>query len=360
MFQLLPEVRDVFNSLSDGIKRYEKDPLEAREWDELTTIIRGVDVEAEKIKKRIIKSTPDFLKEAVRDALYLKKNNDRTFSVYIGTILGRGNVGKHFNILFALDVLDFSVILFDDILDGAERRANRPAHHKRWGKDITLSVAVYLMNLSSKTVIDSSLDERTRLEILNEMTDFHTRIYEGQFLDLSYENKDIKEIMEKDYLNMVALTTGYQIAGCFKIGGILAHLNEHTVSILGEVGLRFGMAGQIRDDLIDYILDEKYTWKTPLLDFKRNKKRIPLIIAWKNATEEEKNEIVKLQKRDGLEETDYMKILSIIMKPENLREISLMIKKLEDEAMKLAKDSSLSPEGLSLLRMLFLLLVGNQ
>ena len=360
MIQFLPEIRDVFNSLSDGIKRYEKEPVESREWDEFTTIIKKVDEEADKIKDRIIKNSPDFLKEPVRDALYLKKNNDRTFSGYIGAILGEGNAEDFFDILFSLDVLDFSILLVDDILDGAERRGNRPAHHKKWGMEKTLSVAMYLRDLSSNMVIKSSENEKIKLRVLKEMGNFHTKIYEGQFLDVGYEDKDIEEITEKDYLDMVALTTGYQIAGCFKIGGVLAYIDEDTVSILGEIGLRFGMAGQIRDDLIDYILDEEYTWKTPLLDFKKNKKRIPMIIAWKNATDEEKNKILKLQKKDNLEDSDYIKILSIIMKPENLREIKLMIKKLEDEAMKLTKDSSLSPEGLGLLIMLFSLVVGNQ
>ncbi len=358
MCQLLPEVKDVFNDLADGIRRYEKKTTETRKWDKLNAVIEKVDEQADSIKNKIINNSPDFLKEPLRYALYLKKNNDRTFTGYTGTILAGGSPKEFFDILVALDVLDFSVILIDDILDEAERRANRPAHHRKWGTEKTLSVALYLKSLASKMVLESTVDENTRLRILKVMDDFHAQIYEGQLLDVEYETKNIGRMTENDYLEMIALTTGYQIAGSFKTGGILANANEQILKILEEIGLKFGMAGQIRDDLIDYILDEKYTWKTPMLDFKRNKKRIPLIIAWKNAKENEKEEIRELQNKDRLEEQDHLRIISLVMKPENLTIIEEMIRNLENQAKELAKHSSLTPEGVELLKMLFSLIAG--
>ena len=359
MCQLLPELRDILNEFSDGIKRFDKEPPENREWDDLDTIIREVDEKADRIKDNLVSNSPDFLKEALRDACYLKKNNDRTFSAYTGMVLGGAEPDKFFDILFAMDVLDFSVILIDDILDGAEKRANKPAHHKKWGMETSLSIAMYLKSVSSKMVIESFADEKRRLKILKEMEESHLKIYEGQFLDADFRNKDAGEISEDAYLDMVSLTTGYQIAGCFRIGGILAGLDEDTITILGEIGLRFGTAGQIRDDMIDYMWDEDSTWKTPLLDFKTDKKRIPLIVAWKNATEEERDELTALQKMADLEIKDYMRLLSIVMKPENLNEIRIMIKRLEREAMELAEKTCFSPEGMGLLKKLFSLIRGN-
>lgn len=359
MCQLLPELRDILNEFSDGIKRFDKEPPENREWDDLDTSIREVDEKADRIKDNLVSNSPDFLKEAVRDACYLKKNNDRTFSAYTGVVLGGADPDKFFDILFALDVLDLSVLVIDDILDGAEKRANKPAHHLKWGMETSLSIAMYLKSVSSKMVIESFVDEKRRLKILKEMDELHLKIYEGQFLDADFRNKDAGEITEDAYLDMVSLTTGYQIAGCFRIGGILAGLDEDTITILGEIGLRFGTAGQIRDDMIDYMWDENSTWKTPLLDFKTDKKRIPLIIAWKNATEEERDELAALQKMSNLETRDYMQVLSIVMKPKNLNEIRLMIRSLEREAMALAKKTRFSSEGMGLLKMLFSLIRGN-
>ena len=60
-----------------------------------------------------------------------------------------------------------------------------------------------------------------------------------------------------------------------------------------------------------------------------------------------------------LEIKDYMRLLSIVMKPENLNEIRIMIKRLEREAMELAEKTCFSPEGMGLLKKLFSLIRGN-
>ncbi len=60
-----------------------------------------------------------------------------------------------------------------------------------------------------------------------------------------------------------------------------------------------------------------------------------------------------------LEARDYMQVLSIVMKPENLNKIRLMLKRLESEAMELAEKTCFSPEGMGLLKKLFSLIRGN-
>jgi geranylgeranyl pyrophosphate synthase len=358
MIQLLPEIKDVFNRFSDGIKRYENEHKERRKWDELSKTIHKVDKKADLSKKKLIKKAPDFLQASLLDALFVKKNNDRTLFGYVGTLLGFCDPGKYFDILLALDLLDLSVTLIDDILDGAEKRAAKMAHHLKWGQDKTIATAIYLKGLSSSAVLNSSANEKIKLRLLKEMEDFHGKIYEGQFLDVSYQESCIHKVSVADYLKMVSLTTGVQFAGCLKIGGILTNLNEETINKLGEIGLSFGTVGQIRDDVIDYILDEEYTWKTPLLDFRKNKKRLPLIIAWKNATEEERIEIVNLQKKGYFEENDYVKVISIIMRPQNLREIKEVIDGIEDETLKKLDCLNLNIKGIELIKMLFNLVQG--
>jgi len=100
-----------------------------------------------------------------------------------------------------------------------------------------------------------------------------------------------------DYLKMISLTTGSQFAGFFRIGGIIGGADFSELTLLGEIGMRLGTLGQIRDDLIDYLPDEEEIWKTPLLDFKTNKRRLPLIIGWANANSQERKRIVELQKK---------------------------------------------------------------
>lgn len=350
MQQLLPEVRSILPIFGNGDEVYVDSPPISKKWEAFVAFITELDSEIEKEKRNILLRVPHDIKTPLMEALSTKRNNDRALNGYIGIIAVGKDPGRFINILFALEALDCSVLIVDDIFDKAEVRANKPAHHKTWGQDITLVAAMFLKSLSSQIIIASGLKDITKLNILDEMENLHSKIYEGQFLDIEYEKKSISEISEKDYMKMISLTTGYQIAGGLRIGGIIGEANSSTISFLGEIGWRIGVLGQIRDDVVDYLPDEKKIWKTPLLDFMRNKKRIPLLIGWRNATDTEKRTLDQLQRKKQLNNRDHITILEILMKPSNIEKIRAIMEELKEEACQIIDKGDLTSEGNRLLK----------
>ena len=288
------------------------------------------------------------------DAISVKKINDRSVATALVIFAHGIDYEKFIDVLYPLDILDYSILLLDDIQDRAERRGNKLAHHIKYGIGVTLAVSMYLKSLSSIRIIESSLPDETKIAVLEEMENMNAEIYEGQFLDLDYEKKGINQISIENYIKMVSLTTGASFARCFRIGGILSGCKPSALYLLGQLGLLLGIMGQIRDDLMDYLPDEREIWKTPLLDFKRNKKRLPLIIGWNNATSKERSMISNLQKKKKLSRKDYALILKILMKPQNLEKIRELMQRYREKSFRLINKYNFTSEGKELLKTFFL------
>lgn len=343
MCQLIPEIKHVYKEVK-GI-HFSQDTTESPIWHEWIKQLKDIDRKSESIKKSLIVQLPEYLRQTVTDALSIKKNHDRLFSAFLGGLLVGKRLDKYLKILIALDIFDFSVILLDDILDGADRRAGRIAHNKKWGVQTTISVAMILESLANKLVVESSLEEDKKIRIIQEMNTIQKIIYEGQFLDCNFEGKKIEDTSIEDYIEMIKKTTGYQIGGAFKIGGIVADTTPTNLYFLYKIGTVIGTIWQIRDDIIDYIPDEKRTWKTPFLDFIRNKKRIPLIIAMKNANAQEKKRLLILQKKKHLTRKEQNEIIGIIFKKENIIKIQKEIDNISEKCLELLKKRRLNEKG---------------
>lgn len=350
--QFLPEVENVFEQLR-GKKRENEVLPERKDWQDFLSLTKRIDQLIEREKEKIDKSSPPFLRKSLIDAINAKKNNDRAWCGYVSCLATGGEPENFLPVILAFELIDFSVILIDDILDKAEKRGNMPAHYIKWGETITLTISELLKSISTQLIIDSPLDDKKKLRILREIQNMQRKIYEGQGLDLQFEKKGVDNVREKDYIKLVSLTTGYQGCILFRIGGILANADDRDIDLLGEIGLDLGILCQMRDDLLDYIQDENITWKTPFLDFRRKKKRLPLIVGWRNATREERRKIIKLHKKEKLTDGDYMTITSILFKPKNLIEIREIMQRFKETGIKKVDNGKFTPEGRKFINMVF-------
>jgi geranylgeranyl pyrophosphate synthase len=351
MHQLLPEVQSIFEEYSNGRERYISDPPVSEEWKDFMSLVEKVDRMVEEKKKKIYGRCPIWFRDPMIDALHSKKNNDRVLFTSVAVIAAGGEPWEFVDALTALELIDFSWILIDDILDHSERRANRPAHHVKWGISTTLTVSEILKSTSTQLILNCPITDGKKIRVLSEIQDIQKKVYEGQAMDVQFENKEVPDVSIQSYLQMISLTTGYQYKGFFRIAGLLSN-KEKLMNILGEIGMAFGTLGQIRDDLIDYIPNEELTWKSPLSDFMRNKKRLPLIVGWENATDDERRQLLTIQKNKHLH-NNYSELLSILFKPRNIREIREIMLRFKGEGLSKLKSVDFTPLGKSLLTTCF-------
>lgn len=350
MYQLLPEVRSLMYEFGNQNKDLLETVPNNVKWEKFVKLLEHLDEQINKEKTRFVNSKDENLKQLVNDALFSKRNNDRSFNIYLGALTANlKNINDYLDIMLAIEMMDSEVLIIDDIIDKAEKRAGIPAHYKNWGQDKTIITAMILKSTASEIILRSKYSVDIRNNVLKELENCHVKIYKGQLLDIIYEKKSFNEISVDMYLNMVSLTSGSQIASGLKMGAFLGGANKELFNLLHTIGINIGIIGQIRDDLVDYLPDEDKIWKTSLLDFKDNKKRLPMIIAWQNSTEAEKEKLFMMQKQMEIDHNDYLEIIDIIMKPGNISQIDQIMQKIKMNSIKLIDDNILPIDSQELL-----------
>jgi len=242
--------------------------------------------ETEKYLVEIIKeSKKNLLKTFIEYCLHLKYDFDRTlFSrLFFEAFNQRKKDWKNYiGILCCFDIIDFSVLVIDDIIDNTSRRLGRKSPFKVWELGEVLATSMLLKSMATELVISTGnslkVPPKTLIKIIRSIEDAHKAIYIGQFLDKEYENKKINEISIDEYLEMIRLTTGEHIGHSAEVGAILAGASSHGCILSRNIGCNIGVIMQIRDDFIDYIDKEEITGKPAFRDLLALKKRLPLLL----------------------------------------------------------------------------------
>lgn len=79
---------------------------------------------------------------------------------------------------------------------------------------------------------------------------------------------------------------------CMRIGAISVNASEEEIEKFTRLGELFGLCFQLRDDIFDYFTDA--IGKPTGNDIREGKITLPLLYAIKNASEEEKKEILSI------------------------------------------------------------------
>jgi geranylgeranyl diphosphate synthase type II len=108
------------------------------------------------------------------------------------------------------------------------------------------------------------------ITMIEAFTDGMHVVCEGQAKDKEFETRD--DVSLNDYLPMISQKTARLIALAFELGYLSC---SSTIDLLGtfkEMGEHVGLAFQVRDDLLDFVADEKTLGKDIGSDWRRKKK----------------------------------------------------------------------------------------
>jgi len=225
------------------------------------------------------------------------------------------------SILF--EYLHAATLLHDDVVDSAEFRRGRKAARNLWGNQATILVGDYLYAKSLK--IASSLRDPEVMEVITETT---LLMSEGEVLQLI--NLDNTSLSEEDYYDVIFRKTAVLISACCEVGALLSGSDEKVRSSLKTYGKAVGMAFQIVDDLLDYTSLE--TGKDLGKDFEEGKVTLPVILALKNASPEEKERLLYLLKKEKTSKAEFEEAKKIIEKNQGLAKTKEKAKEFVEEA----------------------------
>ncbi len=203
----------------------------------------------------------------------------------------------------ALELVHNFSLIHDDIEGGDEKRRGRTAVGSLAGipkavnaGDLMLTVALIEASRCSSDVVACLLDATRDL-------------IDGQSLDLEFETRWIGP---SEYRAMIQLKTGALFRAAFELGGLVAEVPPETIKRLASFGEELGMAYQIRNDILNLWGDQAELGRPVGVDLHRRKKTYPLVSAYENGSDEDRQFLEQKLRAVSLTESDVERIFALL------------------------------------------------
>ncbi len=214
---------------------------------------------------------------------------------------------RRFPMAAVMEFIHTGTLLHDDVIDRASMRRGSTSANKIYGNAISILVGDFLC-FKSFTLM-TEIGNLDILKLISEMGDIMS---EGEVFQLT-KCGDIN-LTEEEYFNIIEKKTAVLISASCAAGAILESASPEKLEALAQFGLNAGMAFQITDDVLDYMAKGKEFGKSIGKDMEEGKITLPLILALKQSTDEEKNKIREIIARKKGSKKDARVILGLIQK----------------------------------------------
>ncbi|MGH9149762.1 MAG: polyprenyl synthetase family protein, partial [Acidimicrobiales bacterium] len=171
----------------------------------------------------------------------------------------------------SVELVHLGSLYHDDVMDEADVRRNVESVNRRWGNLVAILAGDFLLARASE--IAASLGN----EVAGLLANTIGRLCEGQVGELQTAF-DVGR-SETAYLASIEGKTASLMASACRIGGIVAGLPRTWTDALTSFGRAFGMAFQIRDDVLDVVGTEEGLGKPAGQDLVEGTYTLPVIRA---------------------------------------------------------------------------------
>jgi len=184
-----------------------------------------------------------------------------------------GNRERLRKLALAFELLHLATLVHDDVLDEDLFRRNALSVYAKWSIKDAILVGDVLASLSL------SLCKGYKREILNVMIDTCMQLSDGEYSDVELAGVGLSE---EDYFSKIKKKCASLFGAACECGGLAADGSSNVTSALRLFGENYGIAYQIRDDILDA---EK--WGNDLQpDINKFRATLPIIHAYQTANPE--------------------------------------------------------------------------
>ncbi|HLX26114.1 MAG TPA: polyprenyl synthetase family protein [Candidatus Cybelea sp.] len=183
-----------------------------------------------------------------------------------------GNAAAHLHLAAYMELIHVATLIHDDVVDNAATRRGVNATAVDYGNRVSVLAGDYLFAWIFKNV---TLDYPH--PIPNVLSATLADICDGEVLQLqALGNLDLPL---ETYVEIARKKTASLFAASAQCGAIMGGGDASEIGALRQFGEAFGIAFQMRDDLLDMVADERSLGKPAGNDLTERKTTIPLIAA---------------------------------------------------------------------------------
>lgn len=233
---------------------------------------------------------------------------------------------KTYNTAYLIELIHTATLIHDDIVDNSHIRRGNLSINALWKNKIAVLVGDYLLSKSMLVPITNSIDNfKNVLKTIEQMS-------EGELLEIE-QNKNILNITEKSYEEIIFYKTASLISASCEGGAFSIGANKHICTIFSKFGKLFGLAFQIKDDLFDY---ENYNIGKPIgIDIRNKKITLPLIYTLQKCDYKTKNWIIDSIQNSKYDKNRIQEIIKIVHKHGGIDYTINKIKKILNKSLNL-------------------------
>jgi octaprenyl-diphosphate synthase len=188
---------------------------------------------------------------------------------------------RHQALAACVEFIHTATLLHDDVVDESDLRRGLASANAVFGNKASVLVGDFLFSRAFQLMVeDGSLD------VLRILSHASAVIAEGEVLQLTTSNDT--GTSEQAYLDVIRSKTAELFAAACQIGAVVAARPSAEEDALFAYGLNLGIAFQLVDDVLDYSALQARLGKTVGDDFREGKITLPVILAYRRGSDEER------------------------------------------------------------------------
>ena len=202
----------------------------------------------------------------------------------ISSSLNKRKNHKRLKLAAVIELLHTATLIHDDVVDESQTRRGVKSVNNIWSNAHGVLIGDYIYSKAFILMVEIG-----ETSILQELADATNDISKGELIQLDALQNT--RISLEDLKAISYFKTGRLFEASAKTGAILAGGDNSFVNNISKCAKYLGILFQIKDDLLDYSLNEKIIGKPVFQDMKEGKVTYPFYFAYKNSDKKNKEKL---------------------------------------------------------------------
>ena len=192
------------------------------------------------------------------------------------------NLARASKLAAAIEFIHTATLLHDDVVDASEMRRGDKTASVIWGNEASVLVGDFLFARAFELMVEVG-----NIEVLGCLARASSKIAEGEIAQMALTGN--LDAGYDSYLAVITAKTAELFAAAAKGGTMVSGGDEANRALMADYGKNLGIAFQIADDALDYSASGENLGKTIGDDFREGKITLPVLLAWQDGNEVERD-----------------------------------------------------------------------
>ena len=213
----------------------------------------------------------------------------------------------HVKLAAAVEFMHTATLLHDDVVDESDMRRGKLAARMLWGNEASVLVGDFLLGQAFKMMVEVG-----SLPCLDVLSTAAAVIAEGEVMQLAAAKNT--STTEDEYLAVIRGKTAELFAAACEVGPVIAERSKAEQAACRSFGMNLGIAFQLIDDALDYGGSAAKLGKNTGDDFREGKITLPVVLAFRRGSEQERAFWRKSLEQGDIGEADLDAAIAIMRK----------------------------------------------